>query len=220
MKKKLELLAIIMLVIIVAYASFGIVKDILAIVLSKVALVAFIAIMFTLMKKSLNKIYGYILIIAMLVGILVFHMISNILFLILVVLVYLIIKRINLRKVGPIQIALLVFAVVYLYVFGPLLTVSKLISVVLLTVLFVKIIWKEISIYFTPANTHVTGNEVDFIDQNINDKNNRLNRMFSRFINTNVMTKNIAINLGFVFYILLIMIDLVSSLILNLLQFN
>lgn len=220
MKKKLELLAMIVLVIIVAYASFGVVKDILAIVLSKVALLAFIVAMFVMKKRSLNKIYRYILIVAMLVGFLVFHMISNILFLIIVILMYAITKRVNLRELGPIQIALIIFAIIYLIKFGALLTISKLISVVLLTVLFVKIIWKEISIYFTPSRTMASDNAIDFRDQNIHDKNNRLNRMFSRFVNTDEMTKDIAVNLVFVFYMLLVMIDLVSSLILNLLQFN
>ncbi len=220
MKKKLELLAMIVLVIIVAYASFGVVKDILAIVLSKVALLTFIVAMFVMKKRSLNKIYRYFLIVAMLVGFLVFHMISNILFLIIVTLMYAITKRVNLREVGPIQIALIIFAIIYLIKFGALLTISKLISVVLLTVLFVKIIWKEISIYFTPSRTMASDNAIDFRDQNIHDKNNRLNRMFSRFVNTDEMTKDIAVNLVFVFYMLLVMIDLVSSLILNLLQFN
>lgn len=220
MKKKLELLAMIVLVIIVAYASFGVVKDILAIVLSKVALLAFIVAMFVMKKRSLNKIYRYILIVAMLVGFLVFHMISNILFLIIVILMYAITKRVNLRELGPIQIALIIFAIIYLIKFGALLTISKLISVVLLTVLFVKIIWKEISIYFTPSRTMASDNAIDFRDQNIHDKNNRLNRMFSRFVNTDEMTKDIAVNLVFVFYMLLVMIDLVSSLILKILQFN
>ncbi len=218
MKKKLEILAIIVLVIIVAYASFGVVKNLLAIVLSKIALVAFIVAMFVLMKKSLNKLYGYLLIVAMLVGFFVFHMISNILFLLTSILMYIIIKKINLRKVGPIQIALIIFVILYLYYFGPLQTLSKLMSVILLTVLFLKIIWKEIAIYFTPVNRMT--NEIDFIDQNIRDKNNRINQLFSRFINTELMTRPIAINLVFVFYMLLVSIDLVANLILNLIQFN
>ncbi len=212
MKSKLQILGVIVAAIFALWLFLAIFGIAINIVMSKVFLLAVIGVSFVMFKKDRNSIFKYILMASIFIGIFVFDMIVNIVFLLLIVLLMQIIRRVNVKQVGAIQIFLLAFGVIYLLIFGIAITIAKLLAVFLVYAVFMFLIWKEIKIYFTPTPVS-SSDEVDFVDQNMAHKASKLNEQLGRFFNMELMTKDVVINLLFALYILLVTIQMLSELI-------
>lgn len=213
MKNKIQILGIAILVIFAMWLLFALLGFVIEIVMTKIFLVTLIVTTFIIYRKNHDSIAKYILLVSLIYGIFVFDMIVNILFIVILIIMIQIIKKINLKQLGPVQITLIIFACIYLYTFGLAQTISKVLAVFAVISLFLMIIWKEIKIYFTPTQSN-EADEINFIDQNIKHQNNTLNQFFTKFINMELMNKNIAINIAFTFYILLVVVQMLSELIL------
>lgn len=213
MKNKIQILGIAILVIFAMWLLFALLGFVIEIVMTKIFLVTLIVTTFIIYRNNHDSIAKYILLVSLIYGIFVFDMIVNILFIVILIIMIQIIKKINLKQLGPVQITLIIFACIYLYTFGLAQTISKVLAVFAVISLFLMIIWKEIKIYFTPTQSNET-DEINFIDQNIKHQNNTLNQFFTKFINMELMNKNIAINIAFTFYILLVVVQMLSELIL------
>lgn len=213
MKNKIQILGIAILVIFAMWLLFALLGFVIEIVMTKIFLVTLIVTTFIIYRNNHDSIAKYILLVSLIYGIFVFDMIVNILFIVILIIMIQIIKKINLKQLGPVQITLIIFACIYLYTFGLAQTISKVLAVFAVISLFLMIIWKEIKIYFTPTQSN-EADEINFIDQNIKHQNNTLNQFFTKFINMELMNKNIAINIAFTFYILLVVVQMLSELIL------
>ncbi len=215
MKQKLQIIALIFLAIIAGYVGIGAIKLTIQIIMSKITLLAAIVIFFWQYKKTHEKIIKLILVGLMVGGIFAFDIITNTMFLVLVISFLALFQRIDLKKVGFVQVLMILFVVGYLAVFGVIATMSKLVAVLSLIALFLVVIWREIKIYFTPSSPYSNANssEIDFVDQNIEHQYTRTQKFFSQFVNVELMTKDIVLNLTFVFYMLLVMIDMLSNII-------
>ncbi len=215
MKQKLQIIALIFLAIIAIYIGVGAFKIALKIILSKLTLLAVIVAAFIFYKKTHETIAKIILIVFMVLGVWGFDIIYNIVFLGLVISFMALFKRTNFRKFGVIQILMIVFVVIYLIQFGVLATLAKLLSVLSLIALFTVVIWRELKIYFTPTtlNNNAEAGEIEFVDQNAAHNYTKTQQYFGRFINLELMTRDIALNIIFTVYILLVMIDLLSNII-------
>ncbi len=219
MKNKLQILGVIIAGIFAIWLIFALLGIAVEIVMSKVFLIALIVGSFIMFKKDPKGIFKYILLGAMLVGVFVFDMIINIIFMLIILIVVQLARRVNVKQLGPIQIVLIVFGIVYMALFGVFATIAKLIAVFVVVALFIVIIWKELKIYFTPTPTQ-TSDEVDFVDENPNHKAAKVKEQLGKYINMDLMTKNIAFNIGFTLYILLVVIQMLSELIYAILPFT
>ncbi len=215
MKQKLQIIGLIFLAIIAIYVGVGAFKIALKIILSKLTLLAVIIGAFILYKKTHETIAKIILIVAMTIGIFAFDIIFNIVFLGLVISFIALFKRTNFRQVGVVQILMIVFAIIYLIQFGVLATMAKLLAVLSLIALFTVVIWRELKIYFTPTTSinNSEEREIEFVDQNAAHNYTKTQQYFGRFVNLELMTRDIALNITFVVYVLLVMIDLLSNII-------
>ncbi len=219
MKSKLQILGIAIAAVFVIWIVFALLGIAVEIVMTKIFLLALIVGSFIMFKKDPKGIYKYVLAGSMLLGVFVFDMIINIIFMLIVLIMIQIVRRVNVKQFGPIQITLIVFAIVYILLFGFAATIAKLIAVFAVVALFIAIVWKELKIYFTPTPIQ-TGDEVDFVDENPSHKAAKIKEQLGKYVNMDLMTKNIALNIGFTLYILLVTIQMLSELIYAIIPFK
>ncbi len=219
MNNKLKILGLAIVALFAIWLVYVVVGVTLQIVMTKLFLVALITGSFIVFRRTKNEIAKYILIASMLLGIFVFDMIINILFMLIVLIIFQIVRRVDVKTLGPIQIILIIFAIIYMYLFGIFATLAKLIAVLAVIALFLAIIWSEIKIYFSPT-PKANSDEVDFVDQNVEHQANRIYKHLSKFINLELMTKDIALNLGFGLYMLLVIIQMLSEVVYFIIPFT
>lgn len=215
MRQKLQIIGLIFLAVLLTYIGFGVVKLTIQVILSKVTLLAAIIFFFWQYKKNHENIMKIILVVLMIMGIFAFDIMYNIIFLGLVISFLALFNRVGVRRFGVPQILMLAFVIGYLGVFGVASTVSKLLAVLSLMALFMMVIWKEMKIYFTPSRSQTKNdlNEIEFVDQNAEHNYTKTQHFFSRYVNVEMMTRDVALNITFIMYILLVMIDMLSKII-------
>lgn len=148
MKKKIQILGVILAIILSIYIGFGIVKFTADVIISKVTLLLAIIFCFWQYKTNHQEIIKVILLVLMTIGFFVFHVFYNIIFFGIIALFIVICRNKSFQKIGALQIILIVLGISYLITFGIFASLSKIIATFILFAIFMAIVWDEISIYF------------------------------------------------------------------------